>query len=870
MELFLLDRGKIRFRFKVIGFMRVTFGTKYNQMNYHQNTMQNKLNNLNNKIASGLKIQQGYDDSSVFNQDLKLDYEVATLNQNIDVAKHAETRTLNTDKTLKELSDTLVQFKTKLIQAANDGQSETSRRAIASDLRGMKQHIINLANTSVGGEYIFAGSKIDKTPFDDKGNYYGNDEHLSALISSNNQVPYNITGKQLFFSRDADESRHITTNIKLLNQSMLHPDVMENTNGSFPSKEVFLKANDTIRDLIGDDDSDPSNDGKEFFYLRGVGVDGVAFKSKFSFDRGYTNSNSATTMQDLLDKIGREFGNTSQNKVVDVSLNTWGQIEIKDLRRGSSTIQFHMISSDKDVDNTDDLYKEGARITSYNKSPFLTDYTLDSLLSRTNYYNPAQLEFNTTFITKDNKLSDRNTMLSDIFSPDTKYLVLSNPNDAPTEEEEENLDAENPQDPENPQEKPQPKVLKIDVENTSIKDLIKEIEEFYDNKVTAEFTNGKLIILDQQAQKDNKASALTLALKTLDANGESTQGIATDFKNEYDKTYFANKGSKLIGNISQTLIDGTSIATENTKISEVIGDKITSKSFTLRLKDRNGVDVDAKITLDSKHSYLTLPSKEEGGEDYTIPLYNPHDAPPEVTATKADGVTYRQVMDAIAIALNYSDQDSNTLAKASQSITQEGKDAYEALLERANAKVSVNLDAQGRMVIQDKMASNTRMKFMLSSEGSNDFSKEGIKDARHSLVFNANNALTIDDPQINFFEQIDEIIDAVDRGIYRADTFDTYNEDMRNIGIQNGLSAFEHLSTHVEKMLALNGSNGKTFENIVRRDEILKTQIETMKAENIGIDMAETYNKFSNLNNNYNAVLNSTNRINQMSLVNYL
>lgn len=55
--------------------MRVTFGTKYNQMNYYQGTMQSKLMDMNTKIASGLKIQYGYQDSSVFNQNLKLEYE---------------------------------------------------------------------------------------------------------------------------------------------------------------------------------------------------------------------------------------------------------------------------------------------------------------------------------------------------------------------------------------------------------------------------------------------------------------------------------------------------------------------------------------------------------------------------------------------------------------------------------------------------------------------------------------------------------------------------------------------------------------------------------------------------------------------------
>lgn len=827
--------------------MRVTFGTKYNQMNYHQNTLQNKLNSANNKIASGLKIQQGYEDSSVFNQDLKLDYEINTLNQTIDVAKTAETKTLNTDKALSELSQTLTQFKAKLLQAANDTQSETSRKAIASDLKSMKQHIVNLANTSIGGEYIFAGSKVNKTPFDSYGNYYGNNETLSALISSNNLVPYNITGEQLFLSRDTDKTRLITTNIKLLNQSKLHPNIMEAPNNNIPSQEVFITLEDTIRDLVGDNDDNTSNDGKEYFYIRGIGVDGVAFKSKFAFDRGYENRENATTMKDLLQKIGQEFGNTSQNKVVDVSLNAWGQIEIKDLRPGSSSIQFHMISSDKDVDDISELYENGARITNYVQSPFMTDYTLDKIQSTKDYYNHAQLTFNTTFITNKNTLADRNTMLDQIVSPDTDFLVLKN-----TFGDDEKG------------------ILKVNVKDTSIRDFVKKIQEFYGPNLDAEFTNGKLILLDKNAQKENKNTELSFELQTLGADGQKTNGLATDFKTQYDQTYFTNKGSKLVGNISQSLSNGMAFATAETKLSEVSGNNMENQSFVLKLQDHNGVSINAKITLDSKGAYLQLPNKDAKREDYIIPLYKPDKESLQAIETKSNEVTYRQLMDAITIALNYSNQGAKELEQASQPISQEGKEAYENLLDKSNTKIDVNLDTQGRMVIQDKVTSNTKMKFMFSNEDSDDFSYEGIKNSKKSLVLNANDAITIDQPQVSFFEQLDSIIDAVDRGIYRPGNFNTYNSDMRNIGIQNGITAFDHLSDHIEKVIALNGSHGKTFENIIRRNEILKTQIESMKAENIGIDVAETYNKFSNLNNNYNAVLNSTSKINQMSLVNYL
>ena len=74
--------------------MRVTFGTKYNQMLNNNGHITSNLNDLNTKIASGKKIQYGWQDASVSNQNLKLEYDEVTLQQGIDVAKTAEVQTL--------------------------------------------------------------------------------------------------------------------------------------------------------------------------------------------------------------------------------------------------------------------------------------------------------------------------------------------------------------------------------------------------------------------------------------------------------------------------------------------------------------------------------------------------------------------------------------------------------------------------------------------------------------------------------------------------------------------------------------------------------------------------------------------------------
>ena len=136
----------------------------------------------------------------------------------------------------------------------------------------------------------------------------------------------------------------------------------------------------------------------------------------------------------------------------------------------------------------------------------------------------------------------------------------------------------------------------------------------------------------------------------------------------------------------------------------------------------------------------------------------------------------------------------------------------------------------------------------------------------------ANNAIMVDDPKIHFFRALDNAIESVRSGIYRAGALHglRYDDTMRNQGVQNAIEIIDHLSDHIEKVIAKNGAHTRTFQNAVQRNELIKTQVSGIKGDTIGTDIAETYNKFTNLSNNYQAVLSSTNRINNLSLVNYL
>lgn len=343
--------------------------------NYDYQTNMKALHKLNTQISSGLKIQNSFEDSSVYNDGMRLDYEVATLEQVQTATSKAQHFSKNTDKALGEFKQQLENFKTKLVQGANEIHSQTSREAIANDLQGIKNHLVNIANTSINGQFLFAGSAINTKPINgDTNEYFGNAQAMKAVGGAQVNLTYNQNGQELFLGKDGDYNKKITSN------TMLKAQNLDDRN-----KTVYIDSEHKMRDLIGfkyvkDEKTLTNQDftgtgAREFqkttFFLQGKKPNGTSFTSKFKMT-------SDASINDLLEKIGTEYGNTPTNKVVEVTINNQGQINVKDLSKGNQVIDFHMIAATKKLNKAEDL-------TSANISAASGEFdSVDSLTSGAN------------------------------------------------------------------------------------------------------------------------------------------------------------------------------------------------------------------------------------------------------------------------------------------------------------------------------------------------------------------------------------------------------------------------------------------------------------------------------------------------------
>ena len=303
--------------------MRVTSSMYYNNLyGTNNNKMQNAMFDVNKQIASGLKIQYASDDVRAFSETMRLDNELTTINQ-IKISTQSGYKVSNqTDITMNEFGDSMTRMRTLMLQAANGVNDDTSLDSIAGELRGIEKNLISLANTSINGQYLFSGSAVDTKPISDDGVYHGNDKGINAFLGTKNQQQYNITGADLFLGEEKLTEKEVISNVF-------------NTNAQTGSP---IGTNNTIRELMGDKDGDPTTINTNYFYLSGTKHSGESFKEKIVV-------NDNLEINELLTKIGQAYGNTGDLDIVNVNFNKAGQIMVHDKVSGSSKLDFHLVGA---------------------------------------------------------------------------------------------------------------------------------------------------------------------------------------------------------------------------------------------------------------------------------------------------------------------------------------------------------------------------------------------------------------------------------------------------------------------------------------------------------------------------------------------
>lgn len=751
--------------------MRIT--NKLNFTNSVSTSMggQSALYKISQQLASGLKIQNSYEDASTYIDNTRLEYELKTLEQVKQATSSAKELTENSMKALQDMVKLLEDFKVKVTQAASDSNSQTSREAIAKELQRIKESILQLANTSVNGQYLFAGSQVANKPFDSNGNYYGDKNNINVVTGSGTESPYNIPGWDLFFKADGDYKKQITTNISFKDNRYTEAD---------KDKQGYLNGDSAWKQLIGqnyvkDNGLDPYDDFEDkekklnfppsTLYVQGTKPDGTSFKSAVLVKPD-------DKIEDVLEQIGALYGNTTNNKVVEVSINNSGQIQITDLKQGNNKLDFHAVAYTPQMDKTEQ-YKEMEKFV------------------------------------KDNGLN------------------MDDVTNAVMQEAIKNGDITNPT---------SPVTIKLKKEDGTE-------QEFTFNLAQTDFIKSNMT----------------------DSAGKPANGA------DYDNVYFEKDGNTVYGNVSQVIKGSNAYATDSTKLSEVMaGDSLNNTTLNLKVNSKGGNTYDVTIDLGKS----TVSFKDPKNPDQTISFPIMHTDPTTGNSgvvTPSNEITYGQINNIIGMFA--SDKvPTQSITANNNKIDATGYDNIQQLIKDSQATVDVSMDYKGRISVTDKLSSGTNIGISLSDSQSGHFPVPPYNTTARvengpNFSFSANNALTIDEPNVDLIKDLDTMIDAVLSGNMRADG---NSADPRNTGMQGALERLDHLADHVSKLNTTMGAYHNIIDGVNTRVSFLSVNVQSIKSNVIDVDYGEAMMNLMQTQLAYQASLKASTTISQLSLLNYM
>ncbi len=170
-----------------------------NMMRNLSNSMFN-MDKLQNQLSSGRKISKPSDDPVVATRGMFYRsslIENEQFQRNVD---EAQSWMELSDKSLDEATSVLQRARELVVQSGNGSLDKDSLVAIAEEIGQIKEHLGNIANQTVGGRYIFAGTDTKNPPFDYQKGDFTNTNNAEIRLEMNKQIflPINVSGQAIF------------------------------------------------------------------------------------------------------------------------------------------------------------------------------------------------------------------------------------------------------------------------------------------------------------------------------------------------------------------------------------------------------------------------------------------------------------------------------------------------------------------------------------------------------------------------------------------------------------------------------------------------------------------------------------------------
>jgi flagellar hook-associated protein 3 FlgL len=183
--------------------MKVSTSIQFDRASTTMSKLQNELATSQAKISSQKQVLNPSDAPSQTATILRINSLIDRQTSYGKTIDSLQGRLDNENTTLSSASDVLIRIKELAIQANNGTQGVATRQIIATEMTGLRDQLLSLANsTDTTGNYIFAGSQVRTQPFSANSagavTYSGDQTRMRVEIGEQRTVPINRPGSNVF------------------------------------------------------------------------------------------------------------------------------------------------------------------------------------------------------------------------------------------------------------------------------------------------------------------------------------------------------------------------------------------------------------------------------------------------------------------------------------------------------------------------------------------------------------------------------------------------------------------------------------------------------------------------------------------------
>lgn len=189
--------------------MRISTQMMYEQSMRGVTNSQSLWLSYGEQMSTGKRINRPSDDPIAASQAVVLS-QAQTQNSQYALARSfATTKVSLEENVLSQVTTAIQAAQEKIVNAGNGTLSDDDRASLATNLQGIRDQLMNLANSTDGnGRYIFSGYKTEAAAFDQTtGDYKGGGTPISQQVDSARTMQISHTGTEVLIASPAMRSQ---------------------------------------------------------------------------------------------------------------------------------------------------------------------------------------------------------------------------------------------------------------------------------------------------------------------------------------------------------------------------------------------------------------------------------------------------------------------------------------------------------------------------------------------------------------------------------------------------------------------------------------------------------------------------------------